>query len=263
MAMERFKDKVVVITGAASGIGAETARRFLNEGARVAALDLMQKALDDFTSSVDNGADRILTVTCDVSDSSSAAAAVDTVADEFGSIDVVVNNAGVGGVGRVGDVEDDAWHKVISVDLNGVFYIARAALPHLMKSQGSLVNTASISGLFGDREMVAYDTAKGAVVNFTRATAVDYGHDGVRVNAVCPGPVRTPLLIEALEDDEISRQYSDRIPLGRVAEPADIAAAIAFLASDDAAFISGVNLPVDGGLTAWTAQPNISKGLTS
>src|SRR5699024_1566324 len=125
------------------------------------------KSLDDFTSSVDNGTDRILTVECDVSDSSSAATAVDTVADECGSIDVVVNNAGVGGVGRVGDVDDDAWHKVISVDLNGVFYIARAALPHLMKSQGNLVNTASISGLFGDREMVAYDTAKGGVVNFT------------------------------------------------------------------------------------------------
>src|SRR5699024_11676888 len=135
----------------------------------------------DVTSSVDNGADRILTVTCDVSDSSSAAAAVDTVADEFGSIDVVVNNAGVGGVGRVGDVEDDAWHKVISVDLNGVFYIARAALPHLMKSQGSLVNTASVAGLFGGREMLAYDTAKGRAVNFTRATAIEYGHDRVRI----------------------------------------------------------------------------------
>src|SRR5699024_12622741 len=115
----------------------------------------------------------------------------------------------------------------------------------------------------GDRVSVAHDTATGEVVNATLSTAVDYGHDCLRATAVSPGPVRTPLLIEAHDYVEISRQYSDRIPLGRVAEPAAIAAAIAFLASDDAAFISGVNLPVDGGLTAWTAQPNISKGLTS
>lgn len=261
MSAERFTDKVVIVTGGVSGIGAETTKRFLREGAKVAVFDLAQDALDDFKSGL--GTNKVITVACDVSDSASVAEAVETVVGEFGSIDVVVNNAGVGGVGRVGDVDDDAWNKVMSVDLNGVFFVARATLPHLVASRGVLVNTASISGLLGDREMVAYDTAKGAVVNFTRATAVDYGHDGVRVNAVCPGPVRTPLLVEALKNDDISTAYHDRIPLGRTAEPADIAAAITFLASDDAAFISGVNLPVDGGLTAWSGQPNISTGLTS
>lgn len=262
MTAERFTDKVVVVTGGASGIGADTARRFLDEGARVAVFDLLPRALDDFTTTVGLNRDRLRIVECDVSDSASVASAVDTVVNEFATIDIVINNAGVGGVGRVGDVDEDAWNKVISIDLTGVFLVARATLPHLVKSKGCLINTASISGLYGDRSMVAYDTAKGGVVNFTRATAVDYGHEGVRVNSVCPGPVSTPMLIEALKNDAIREVYEDSIPLGRVADPKEIAAVITFLASDDASFISGVNLPVDGGLTAWSGQPNISVGLS-
>lgn len=199
----------------------------------------------------------------DIGDSDAANTAVEKVVEKLGGLDVLVNNAGVGGVGKAGEVSDEDWHKVMSVDLNGVFFMTRAALPHLIESKGNIVNTASISGLRGDAEMVAYDTAKGAVVNFTRATAVDYGHDGVRVNAVCPGPVRTALLEQALEKPDIADAYYERIPLGRTAEPEDIASAITFLASDDAGFISGVNLPVDGGLTSWSAQPNISVGLTT
>lgn len=260
--IHRFDNTRVVISGAASGIGTTAARRFLMEGATVAALDLTEEGLRNFASSLDEGSDRLKTIVCDVSDSHSVDSAVQEAVNEFGSIDVVINNAGVGGIGRVGDVSDEDWTKVLAVDLNGVFHVARATLPHLVASKGNMVNTASISGLAGDQAMVAYDTAKGGVVNFTRATAVDYGHDGVRVNAVCPGPVSTPMLNEALDNDEISAQYQQRIPLGRVARPEDIAAAMCFLASEDAAFISGVNLPVDGGLTAWTAQPDISVGLS-
>lgn len=259
---QQFSGKTVVITGGASGIGAATARKFAAAGATVAIVDIAQDPIDAFISG-ESDSGQYSGYTCDVSDSTGVTSTIEQIANDHGSIDVVVNNAGVGGFGRAADVSDDDWHKVIAVDLNGVFFVARAALPHLVRSSGNIVNTASISGLAGDRSMVAYDSAKGAVVNFTRATAVDYGHDGVRVNSVCPGPVRTPLLEAALENQTISDQYAERIPIGRVLEPEDIANAIFFLASDEAAGISGVNLPVDGGLTAWTAQPDIAGGLTT
>lgn len=259
---QQCSGKTVVITGGASGIGAATARKFAAAGATVAIVDIAQDPIDAFISG-ESDSGRYSGYTCDVSDSTGVTSTIEQIANDHGSIDVVVNNAGVGGFGRAADVSDDDWHKVIAVDLNGVFFVARAALPHLVRSSGNIVNTASISGLAGDRSMVAYDSAKGAVVNFTRATAVDYGHDGVRVNSVCPGPVRTPLLEAALENQTISDQYAERIPIGRVLEPEDIANAIFFLASEEAAGISGVNLPVDGGLTAWTAQPDIAGGLTT
>lgn len=257
----RFQDKRVIVTGGISGIGAATTQRFLQEGARVAVLDLRQDAVDEYVKKQDAG-DRLIGVGVDVADSDSATQAVQKVVDAFGGLDVLVNNAGVGGVGKAGDVSDEDWRKVMGVDLDGVFHLTRAAIPHLIESQGNIVNTASISGMRGDFAMVAYDTAKGAVINFTRATAVDYGHDGVRVNAVAPGPVQTPILVEALENEDIASTYAERIPLGRTSKPEEIAAAITFLASEDASFISGVTLPVDGGLTSWSAQPNISVGLS-
>lgn len=260
---DRFAGKVVLVTGGASGIGAATTKKFLDEGASVAVIDLRSEDLAGFAESVRPGGDRARTVACDISDSGAVERAVAETVEEFGRLDVVVNNAGVGGIGRAGEVSDEDWRKVMNVDLDGVFNMSRAALPHLVESKGAIVNTASISGLRGDKSMVAYDTAKGAVVNFTRATAVDYGHDGVRVNAVCPGPVQTPILEQALANETIRSEYENRIPLGRVGRPEDIAKAIAFLASNDAAFVSGVNLPVDGGLTAWSAQPDISVGLTT
>lgn len=257
-----FAGKTVIVTGGASGIGAATVRDFHSKGATVAVVDLDQKAIDSFIAE-EEAADRLHGYACDVSDPESVKEAVASIAEDHDRIDVLVNNAGVGGFGKTADVSDDEWRKVMAVDLDGVFYMARAVLPHLLETSGNIVNTASISGLKGDRSMAAYDTAKGAVVNFTRATAVDYGHEGVRVNAVCPGPVRTPLLIQALENEEISRQYQERIPIGRTLEPEDISAVIVFLASEAAAGISGVNLPVDGGLTAWSAQPDIASGLTT
>lgn len=259
---QRFEGQTVVVTGGASGIGAEVARRFYDEGAKVAIVDLAEEPINDFIDK-EPSRDRFSGYACNVSDAASVNATIEQIAEDLGGINVLINNAGVGGFGKTADVSDDDWRKVMAVDLDGVFFVARAVLPHLIKAHGNIVNTASISGLAGDRSMVAYDTAKGAVVNFTRATAVDYGHEGVRVNAVCPGPVRTPLLVEALENETISREYAERIPLGRVLEPDDVAKAILFLASDDASGISGVNLPVDGGLSAWTAQPDIASGLTT
>lgn len=261
MSLNRFVDRVVLITGGASGIGAQTARRFLSEGAKVAIADINQQVIDAFIATAEPK-DRAFGVVMNVADSTAVDAGVEQVVEHFGGLDVLINNAGVGAVEKVLDVDDAAWEKVIGIDLGGVFRVARAALPHLIKSKGNIVNTSSISGIRGDAAMSAYDTAKGGVTNFTRATAVDYGHDGVRMNAVNPGPIRTPMLNEALKDADLLHQYEERIPLGRVGTPGDVAAAITFLASDDASFISGVNLSVDGELAVWSGQPDISGGLS-
>jgi meso-butanediol dehydrogenase / (S,S)-butanediol dehydrogenase / diacetyl reductase len=147
------------------------------------------------------------------------------------------------------------WKSLMSTDLDGVFYCTHFFMPALLNSKGNVVNTSSVSGLGGDWGMSVYNAAKGAVTNFTRALAMDYGTDGVRVNAVCPGFTFTDLTEEMKNDEALLARFYDRIPLGRAGEPEDIASAIAFIASDDARYITGVNLPVDGGLTASNGQP--------
>jgi meso-butanediol dehydrogenase / (S,S)-butanediol dehydrogenase / diacetyl reductase len=254
----RFEGKVAIVTGGVSGIGASVTARLLAEGATVVAVDVSEKSIAAFREQHPNAGSALDTRALDVTDSAAVTALVDDVVATHGRLDILVPNAGIGGYGGVSEVDDATWRAVISVDLDGVFYIARAALPHLIESKGAIVSTASISGMGGDSRMAVYNAAKGAVINLTRSMAVDYGHQGVRVNAVAPGPVATPLLRPILaEKKDVSQAYAERIPLGRVAEPDEIAAAILFLASDDASYISGVTLPVDGGLTSWTAQPSL------
>jgi len=248
----RFQGKVAIVTGGVSGIGASVTTRLLAEGATVVAVDVSEKSIAAFREQHPDAGAALDTRALDVTDSAAVTALVNDVAATHGRLDILVPNAGIGGYGGVAEVDDESWRAVISVDLDGVFYISRAALPHLIEAKGAIVSTASISG------MGVYNAAKGAVINLTRSMAVDYGHQGVRVNAVAPGPVATPLLRPILaEKKAVSEAYAERIPLGRVAEPDEIAAAILFLASDDASYISGVTLPVDGGLTSWTAQPSL------
>jgi len=252
----RFASKVVLVTGGVSGIGGAVSERLLAEGATVVAVDVAPQTIDRFVAEHPDAGDRLDTRLLDVTDAAAVTATVDDVVRVHGRLDVLVANAGVGAAGAVADVDDDTWRFVMGVDLDGVFHVARAALPHLVASGGSIVSTASISGMGGDSAMAAYNAAKGAVINLTRSMAVDYGHQGVRVNAVAPGPVATPLLRPILDGNaEVRDAYAERIPLGRVGDPDEIAAAILFLASDDASYVSGVTLPVDGGLTSWTAQP--------
>jgi meso-butanediol dehydrogenase/(S,S)-butanediol dehydrogenase/diacetyl reductase len=252
----RFDGKVVFVTGGVSGIGGATTARLLQEGATVVAADVSATSIAAFRDA--HPSDRLDAVPLDVTDPAAVDAAVDAAVAKHGRLDVLIANAGIGAGGAVGDTDDATWRRVLSVDLDGVFHAARAALPHLIASGGSIVSTASISGLGGDSGMAAYNAAKGAVVNLTRSMAVDYGHRGVRVNAVAPGPVATPLLQPVLDASErVRATYAERVPLGRVGQSEEIAAALLWLASDDASFITGVTLPVDGGLTSWTAQPSL------
>ncbi len=255
---ERFTGKVAFVTGGVSGIGAAVTSQLLAEGATVIAVDVSQKSIEAFTAQHADAGDALDTRILDVSDATAVDQVITDAVARHGHLDILVANAGIGAAGAVADVSDESWRAVLGVDLDGVFHVARAALPHLIASGGSIVNTASISGLGGDAGMAAYNTAKGAVVNLTRSMAVDYGHQGVRVNAVAPGPVATTLLSPILEANEkVRATYAERIPLGRVGQAEEIAAGILFLASDAAAYISGAILPIDGGLTAWTAQPSL------
>lgn len=249
--MNRFTDKVILVTGAASGIGAATAKRFAQEGAKVAIVDIAD--LNETRSAI--GDDIVLAIHADVSDPSQVNDMVAKTVDRFGRLDVLVNNAGVYSGGDPATISDEDWRKVIATDLDGVFFGCRAAIPHLEKTKGSIVNTASVSGTGGDWNTLPYNAAKGGVVNFTRSLAMDLGKRGIRVNSVCPSLTRTGMTKDTFEDQEALAKFNERIPLGRPCDPEEVAAVIAFLASPDASFITGTNIPVDGGVSASNGQP--------
>lgn len=257
-----FSGKVVVITGSASGIGAATARRFAKAGARLVLADLNLDGLQAMADGLTIRPDDLALVACDVASQADVEAVIATAVQRFERLDVLVNNAGMGAFGSVPDTDPDVWRRVIAVNLDSVFYGARAAIPHLIETSGCIVNTASISGLAGDYGFAPYNAAKAGVINLTRTLALDHGKDGVRVNAVCPGLVRTPLASALHEHPVIMGEYRDRVPLGRAAEPDEIAQPILFLASNAASYITGEILTIDGGLRAGTGQPNFTKLFT-
>ncbi len=251
--MNRFTQKVVVVTGAGSGIGEATAKRFAREGAHVVLVGRNEEKLNKVHAQLEG--EGHLVRTADVADLSDVEALFKEVASQFGRLDVLVNNAGIVKSGKVTELEVQDWKELMSVDLDGVFYCTRSAMPALIVSKGSIVNVSSVSGLGGDWGMSFYNAAKGAITNFTRAVALDHGADGVRVNAVCPSLTRSELTEDMLGNEALMGKFKERIALGRPAEPEDIGDVIAFLASDDARFVTGVNLPVDGGLSASNGQP--------
>jgi len=186
-------------------------------------------------------------------------AAVAATVERFGRLDVLCNNAGIGCWGYVTEISYERWQRTFQVTVDSVFFGMRFSLPHLIASRGAVVNTASISGLHGDYGFAAYNAAKGAVVNLTRNLAIDHAKDGIRVNAVAPGLIETPATRWMRENNTIMEDYLPRMPMGRPGRPEEIAAAAAFLASEDASYITGHCLVVDGGLTAHTGQANFKR----
>jgi meso-butanediol dehydrogenase/(S,S)-butanediol dehydrogenase/diacetyl reductase len=252
--MNRFEGKVVIVTGGGSGIGAATARRFLQEGAFVTLNGRREQKLRE--TIVGFGATKSLIHPGDVSDERYVKHLVEDTVAQFGRLDVLVNNAGIATFGPFAQTTSQDWRKMMATDVDAVFFAVREALPHLLKTKGSIINLSSASGLGGDWGLSSYNAAKGAITNFTRALALEYGSRGVRINAVAPSLTTTEATAELQKSEAVMAAFRDRIPLGRAAKPEEVAGVIAFLASDDAIFVNGVILPVDGGLYASNGQPN-------
>ncbi|MEU0465333.1 SDR family oxidoreductase [Amycolatopsis sp. NPDC006131] len=255
--MNRFTGKVAVVTGGGSGIGEAAARRLLAEGASVVIAGRSEKRLREAARTMP--ADRVLVHVADVSVRADCDAVVAAALDRFGRIDTLVNAAGMNLVGSVPATSDEDWRACMGADLDGVFFMIRAALPALTASKGSIVNVGSVSSLGGGWSHAAYCAAKAAVANLTRAVACDHGADGVRANVVCPGLTVTDMVSEIMADEALLGKAWERIPLRRAGQVDEVAAAIAFLASDEAAFITGASLAVDGGQTATDGGPEWGK----
>jgi len=255
--MHRLDGKACLVTGGGNGIGKATCLRLASEGAQVAVTDIDEGDAKAVCEAVVAEGGIAASWRLDVADADAVKQVFDAVADHFGQIDIVVNNAGISGVSApTHEIDEADWRKVIDVNVNGVFFCTKAAIPHLQKAGGgSIVNLSSIYGLVGAPDLPPYHASKGAVRLMSKTDALLYAGDGIRVNSVHPGFIWTPLVAGLAESsaegvEAFRKGLDDLHPIGHVGEPEDIAAGIAYLASDDAKFVTGSELVIDGGYTA-------------
>lgn len=240
-----FKEKVAVVTGGASGIGLATTKKLLSEGANVVILDL--KMDEEIINSL---GENVLYLKCDVSNEENVKNCIEEIIKKFNHIDYLVANAGIGGSSsKPHEVSMDEWNKVISVNQTGIFLLNKYVINEMLKSgKGAVVNTSSMYGLVGSTTSFAYSASKGAINQMTRSLALTYARENIRVNAIAPGYVDTPIL--SMVPDNIKEAMGTELPIGRLGKDTEIANLICYLLSDDASFITGAIIPIDGGFTA-------------
>ena len=240
-----FKEKVAVVTGGASGIGLATTKKLLSEGANVIILDL--KMDEEIINSFGGNA---IYLKCDVSNEENVKNCIEEIIKKFNHIDYLVANAGIGGsASKPHEVSMDEWNKVISVNQTGIFLLNKYVINEMLKSgKGAVVNTSSMYGLVGSTTSFAYSASKGAINQMTRSLALTYARDNIRVNAIAPGYVDTPIL--SMVPDNIKEAMGNELPIGRLGKDTEIANLICYLLSDNASFITGAIIPIDGGFTA-------------
>ena len=258
--MFRLDGKRALITGAGSGIGEATARLFAAQGAQILVADVQMDAAEQVAASIVKEGGSASALVLDVADETQVCAAFDRVANQDGRLDIVVNNAGISHVGNILETSLEDWDRVLRVNAGGVFLCAREAVRHMLQQEpkgGVIINLSSVAAMIGLERRLPYSASKGAVLSLTRSIAIDFVGEGIRCNAICPGTVHTPFVEGYLrrsfpgQEDAVRQQLHARQPIGRMGLPEEIAAAALYLASDEAAFVTGTALIIDGG---WTAK---------
>lgn len=244
----RFQDKVAIVTGGGSGIGRATAQRLASEGASVLCADINEGGLAESVKLIRDAGGTAESFVVDVRDPAATRAMAEAARTAFGGIDILVNSAGIFRMGKATELDPETWTQVLAINLNGTFFASQAVLPDLLERGGNIVNLSSNAGLYGQAYNAAYCASKGGVIQLTRALAVEYARQGVRVNCVCPGGVATPLTADFQPPAEAEPDLLGRLSLvNKMGEPEEIAASIAYLASDEARYVNGTALAIDGG----------------
>jgi NAD(P)-dependent dehydrogenase (short-subunit alcohol dehydrogenase family) len=249
--MKRLADRIALVTGGGSGIGRAICEAFAAEGAKVAVVDINGKTAAETAERIVAVGGTATSTQCDVTVATDVDAAVAACVNAFGGIDVLVNDAGMGQLGTVTELDPETWDRVMAVNVRSVFLCSRAAIPTMAaRGGGRIINVASVSGITASAGRAAYTASKGAVVMLTRAMALDHAAQHINVNAICPGVVVTAMTADSLKDADTMAQKLNDTPLGRLADPTEIAPAAVYLASNDGSFVTGSALVVDGG---WCA----------
>jgi len=257
--VDRLKNRIAIITGAATGIGSATAKLFAQEGATVICADINTDELKETVDTIGQDGGQAESHQLDISDEQAVRNFADVIRQKHGHIDILFNNAGIDKEGgKLHEYPTELFDRIMSIDLRGTFLVSKYIIPLMLDNGGSIINVASMSGLAADLDRSGYNAAKGGIVNMTKAIAIDYGRYGIRSNAICPGTIETPLVdnLAGKSDDESGKNFRDAqvwvTPMGRLGKPEEMAKVTLFLASDDSSFVTGETILADGGLMAYT-----------